>query len=78
MGGVERVLRSIKSLDTCYTILKSVAPQTGHIIINDLHLSACKPRVLKQVYLVFGTVLQWRNKHMDTSCLSNLKEKLTK
>lgn len=44
-----RILRSIKSFDTGYTVLKTMAPQTGHIVINNLHLSASKTRILIQV-----------------------------
>lgn len=55
--GALRILRSIESFDACYTVLKTMAPQTGHIIVNDLHLSASKTWILIQVQLVFSTIL---------------------
>ena len=50
-------LRSIDGLSTGNTVLETMSPQTGNIIINNLHLSAFKTYILKQVQLVICTVL---------------------
>ena len=53
-----RSLRSIQGLDARHTILETMAPQTGNIIVHYLHLPPSKSRVLVQVELVIGAVLQ--------------------
>lgn len=58
-------LRSTESPDAGYTILKTVTPQTGNVIVDDLHLSTSECRALVQLELVFSTILQRTNRHMD-------------
>lgn len=58
-------LRSTESPDAGYTILKTVTPQTGNVIVDDLHLSTSECRALVQLELVFSAILQRTNRHMD-------------
>lgn len=53
-----RSLRSVQGLDARHTILETMAPQTGNIVVHYLHLPPSKSRVLVQVELVIGAVLQ--------------------
>ena len=51
-------LRSVQSLDTGYAVLETMPPQTGHVVVNYLHLSAGEAWVLKQMELVVSAVLK--------------------
>lgn len=59
--GERELLRSVEGLDTRYAILETMSPQTGNVIINNLHLFTSEAWTLKQMELVFGTILKRRN-----------------
>lgn len=49
--------RSIDSFSAGHTVLKSMNPQTGNIIIQNFHLSPSEAAVLKQMKLMIRAVL---------------------
>lgn len=56
-------LRSVESLHACDTIPEPVHPQTGDVVIGDLHLPTSKSRALVEVQLVIGTILSEGNRN---------------
>lgn len=55
------ILRSTDSLGTGHAVLETISPETGDVIINNLHLSIFKACIFKQVQLVICTVLEGNN-----------------
>lgn len=55
------ILRSIDSFSTAHTVLETISPQTGNIIVNNFHLLTLKACVCIQVELMVGTILQRQN-----------------
>lgn len=55
-------LRSVDSPDACHTVLETMSPEAGHVIVHYLHLAAPKSWVLKQMQLVIRTILEERGR----------------
>lgn len=51
------VLRSVQSLDAGDPVPEAVHPQTGDVVIGDLHFAPGEAGVLVEVQLVIGPVL---------------------
>lgn len=51
-------LRPVDDTDAGHTVLETMGPQAGHIIIYDLHLAPTEGWVLKQVQLVVWAILR--------------------
>lgn len=52
------ILRSIDSFGTAHTVLETISPQTGDIIVNNFHPLTLKACVCIQVELMIRAVLE--------------------
>lgn len=50
-------LRSIENFNAGYTVLEAMSPQTGYIVIHNLHFSSIVACILKKVDFVVSTIL---------------------
>lgn len=55
--GLRFSLRPVDDSDAGHTVLETMSPQAGHIIIHDFHLAPAEGWVLKKVQLVVRAIL---------------------